>query len=124
MCSLEEEGARHSLVEKGLSLMTKEEAANASAELVLLWHGLMMEKQLTAPKAGEEDRYAAVELVLAREVDGGSSPKQAWDGLLEVSPGLAYHLQSALYLCSGSRRRTLQAVQPLAVVLPIHDDFH
>lgn len=127
MCSHEEEGAGHLLVEKGLLVMTEEEAANAAAELVLLWHGLMMEKQLTASKAGGEhgkNRSSAGELVLARLVDGGPSPKPASDGFLEVSPGLGYRLQSALGLCFGSRRRTLQAVQPLAVVLSIHDGCH
>ena len=56
------------------------EVANAAVELILLRHGLMMEKQPTATKAwGEQENNldAAGELALARWVDGGSSPEQA-----------------------------------------------
>lgn len=149
MCSLEQEDGGHSLVEKQLLVMIGQRVANAAAELVLRRHGLMMggqltatnagaepvlprhgltmEKQLTATKAGREQENnpaAAGELALVCWADGGPSPMQAWDDLLEVSPILRYHLQSALDFCFGYWRRTLQAVQPLALVLSIHDGIH
>ena len=86
------------LLQHGLMMGKQMTVTTAAAGLVLLRHALMIGKQTMATKAGggqENNRAAAGELALARWVDGGSSPKQAWDGLLEVSLILRYHLQSA-----------------------------